>query len=668
MAPARQRLKEEKDERQRVRAAVLLLHVPRTAEGSPSMRKATRTEASSGRGATVGSSAARMGNSGDTVEEVLNRDTLEALWDMRSSGVLCDGLLKTTDGGQFPVHRVVMASCSEYFRALFSSHLSSGGRCEVLVQGVSSEALAIIVEFAYKRITWVGCDNVERLLKAADYLCVMGMIKDCCDFLLSIMTPENCLSIHNLAKMYNCFDLAAKAKDYLMEHFVEVAKRSDEFLRLDADDVVSILSDENLNVVKEESVWKAALRWIEFDPASRTRHMARLFECVRTGLVDTDFFVEKIKTHKYIVDDDGCRPRVIQTLRFLYDLDVVVHNDEVPTPVFARPRIPHEVMFVIGGWMAGGPTTYIESYDTKADRWIKVETVDPEGPRAYHKCAAIGNDIYVIGGFNGEDYFSSVRCFNAYTKQWRSVTPMHVKRCYVSIAVLKDIIYAMGGYDGRNRQNTAEKFDHRTNQWTMIAPMHMQRSDACATAHDGYVYVTGGFSGNECLSSAERYDPMTDQWTAIASMRYRRSGVGCVGFRDCVYAIGGFNGTTRLFSAEKYNPDTNTWTSLPNMYTPRSNFAVAIIDNLVFAIGGFNGESTTNLVECYDPSTDQWCEATDMNETRSALAACVISGLPNIRDYVHQHRDNLMEEKRLKMLDILKHHSRQLNGDDDLLM
>ncbi|KAH7966653.1 hypothetical protein HPB49_018273 [Dermacentor silvarum] len=476
-----------------------------------------------------------------------------------------------------------------------------------------------------------------------------------------------------------------------MEHFVEVAKRSDEFLRLDVDDVVSILSDENLNVVKEESVWKAALRWIEFEPAIRTRHTARLFECVRTGLVDTDFFVEKIKTHKYIVDDDSCRPRVMQTLRFLYDLDVVVHNDEVPTPVFARPRIPHEVMFVIGGWMAGGPTTYIESYDTKADRWIKasaasiipsctqhrpprsprrfaVETVDPEGPRAYHKCAAIGNDIYVIGGFNGEDYFSSVRCFNACTKQWRSVTPMHVKRCYVSIAVLEDIIYAMGGYDGRHRQNTAEKFDHRTNQWTMIAPMLMQRSDACATTHDGYVYVTGGFSGNECLSSAERYDPTTDQWTAIASMRYRRSGVGCVGFRDSVYAIGGFNGTTRLFSAEKYNPDTNTWTSLPNMYTPRSNFAVAIIDNLVFAIGGFNGESTTNLVECYDPSTDQWCEATDMNETRSALAACVISGLPNIRDYVHQRRDNLMEEKRLKMLDILKHHSRQLNGDDDLLM
>ncbi|KAK8786871.1 hypothetical protein V5799_023356 [Amblyomma americanum] len=516
-----------------------------------------------------------MGNSSDTADEWLNREAMDTLWNMRNSGLLCDGLLKTSDGGHFPVHKVVMASCSEYFRALFSSRLNRQNQSEVVVYGVSSEALATVVEFAYKRITWVGCENVERLLKAADYLCVLGMLKDCCDFLLSIISPENCISIHSVAKLYNCFDLTDKAYRYLMEHFVEVAKRSEEFLQLDVDDVEAVLSDENLNVVKEESVWKAALRWIEHEPDSRAHHVARLLKCVRTGLVDTNYFVEKIKTNKYVADSEACRPLVIDTLRFLYDLDVVVHNDEVPTPLFVRPRIPHEVMFVIGGWMAGGPTTYIESYDTKADRWIR---------------------------------------------------------------------------------------------WTMIAPMHSQRSDACATTHDGYVYITGGFSGDECLSSAERYDPTTDQWTAIASMRYKRSGVGCIGFRDFVYVIGGFNGTTRLFSAEKYNPETNTWTSLPNMYTPRSNFAVAIIDNLVFAIGGFNGESTSNLVECYDPATDQWCEATDMNEPRSALAACVIAGLPNVRDYVHQHRDNLMEEKRQKMLAILSQRSRQLNSDDDRVM
>ncbi|KAL1476832.1 hypothetical protein MTO96_018081, partial [Rhipicephalus appendiculatus] len=56
------------------------------------------------------------------------------------------------------------------------------------------------------------------------------------------------------------------------------------------------------------------------------------------------------------------------------------------------------------------------------------DIADPLGPRAYHKCAVVGFEIYFIGGFNGEDHFSSVRCFNAHTKEWRSVNPMHVKR------------------------------------------------------------------------------------------------------------------------------------------------------------------------------------------------------------------------------------------------
>lgn len=39
-----------------------------------------------------------------------------------------------------------------------------------------------------------------------------------------------------------------------------------------------------------------------------------------------------------------------------------------------------------------------------------------------------------------------------------------------------------------------------------------------------------------------------------------------------------------------------------------------------------------------------------MNIYRSALSASVIMGLPNVRDYIHQHRDRLMEEKRQKLL------------------
>ncbi|KAH9370760.1 hypothetical protein HPB48_016188 [Haemaphysalis longicornis] len=86
----------------------------------------------------------------------LDRETSEALWKMRSSGLPCDGLLMTSDGGAFPVHRVIMASCSEYFRVLFGVRFNIYERSEVLVPGVSSAASAIVVELAYERRTWRG--------------------------------------------------------------------------------------------------------------------------------------------------------------------------------------------------------------------------------------------------------------------------------------------------------------------------------------------------------------------------------------------------------------------------------------------------------------------------------------------------------------------------------
>jgi kelch-like protein 10 len=45
---------------------------------------------------------------------------------------------------------------------------------------------------------------------------------------------------------------------------------------------------------------------------------------------------------------------------------------QFPTPYFARPRIPHDILFAIGGYRAGSYIDYIEAYDVRADRWITV--------------------------------------------------------------------------------------------------------------------------------------------------------------------------------------------------------------------------------------------------------------------------------------------------------
>lgn len=570
---------------------------------------------------------------------------------MRRDGLLCDGFLRTDDGHEFPVHRAILSACSPYFRALFTSTLNTAERTNVLIPDVSGEMLANIIQYAYTRCVPITVDNVEDLLPAADQFHVLGLLNSCCQFLLAQLAPENGIGIRNFARDHFCREMEREAHNYIMRNFSEVAEHSEELLELPLTEVVAVFGDDDLNVRNEDMVWEAVIRWIDFEAAVRKEHIVVLMKQIRLGLLDTQYFIEKVKNHPYVQENDSCRPLVIETLKFLYDLDTITQTDgEVPTPELARPRIPHEIMFVIGGWSGGSPTNMIETYDTRADRWIKVPEVDPAGPRAYHGCAVIGFNIFVIGGFDGMDYFNSCRCFNAVNKNWREVAPMNARRCYVSVGTLNELIYAMGGYDGHHRQNTAERYNHVTNQWSLIAPMNVQRSDASATTLDSKIFIMGGFNGQECMNTAEVYDPEANQWTMIAPMRNRRSGVSCIAFHSHIYAIGGFNGISRMCSAERYSPTSNSWSPIPDMYNPRSNFAIGLIDDMIFAIGGFNGVTTIFHVECYDDKTNEWYEATDMNIYRSALSACVILGLPNVRDYIHKHRERLMEEKRQKLL------------------
>lgn len=43
------------------------------------------------------------------------------------------------------------------------------------------------------------------------------------------------------------------------------------------------------------------------------------------------------------------------------------------------PRIPHDIMFLTGGWHYDHPVSTIQAYDTRADRWIDVQHEDPSG-------------------------------------------------------------------------------------------------------------------------------------------------------------------------------------------------------------------------------------------------------------------------------------------------
>lgn len=86
------------------------------------------------------------------------------------------------------------------------------------------------------------------------------------------------------------------------------------------------------------------------------------------------------------------------------------------------PRLPHELVFVIGGWVNSSACNLLEIYDNRADQWIQLDQFDDKlGRRAYHRAVAIENKIYCIGGYCNSEYYNQCAVFDLNTFKWNEV-------------------------------------------------------------------------------------------------------------------------------------------------------------------------------------------------------------------------------------------------------
>ncbi|XP_004931595.1 kelch-like protein 10 [Bombyx mori] len=558
-----------------------------------------------------------------------------AIWnELRQNGQLCDGTIMCRDLKAIGVHRAILSAVSPYFKAIFINSLNKGEPEETKIfVDVPSFYMNLILDYAYTGTCKVTAENVEYLLPYADKFDVVGVIQLCCQYLLQELKPHNCLGIFKFARYYFCGELEKKGKMFIRQHFNKILKECNEFKSLTFEELEDILRDDELNVKNEEIVFQALKTWVEHDLENRRKYIPSLLSCVRFGHISFKYFKSKILQWQPVVDDVKCQEALYPAVVFLTLLDSRPGMEADLNDPLARPRIPFEILFAVGGWSAGSPTSFVETYDTRADRWFLSIHMDLT-PRAYHGLCTLNNLIYMIGGFDGSDHFNTVRCYDPVTNTWHERACMYQARCYVSVVVHDGMIYALGGYNGRTRMASVERYYPDRNQWEMTTPMNKQRSDASAASLGGKIYIVGGFNGQEVLSSAEVFDPETRQWSFIRSMLSPRSGVSLIAYRECLFALGGFNGYSRLNTGEKFNPQRGgEWQEVTEMFSARSNFATVLLDDMIFVIGGFNGSTTIPLVECYDGDTLEWYDAAPMNLNRSALSACVLAGLPNARSF-----------------------------------
>ena len=362
-------------------------------------------------------------------------DTLQAL---RECQELCDVVINVGTKTMY-AHRVVLAACSPYFRAMFTREMAESRQMEITIQEVDELAMDLLINFAYTASITVEETNVQVLLPAACLFQVSEIQEICCEFLRRQLDPTNCLGIRAFADTHSCRELLRIADDFTQRKFQEVME-SEEFLLVPFSQLVDIISSDELNVHSEEQVFTAIMNWVKHSVPERRGYLAQILQHVRLPLLGPKFLVGVVGTDTLIKSEDSCRDLVDEAKNYL----LLPEQRLLMQGPRTRPRKPtkcNEVLFAVGGWCSG-------------------------------------------------DAISSVERYNPQTHDWKMVATMSKRRCGVGVAVLDNLLYAVGGHDGSSYLNSVERYDPKTNQWSNeVSPTSTCRTSVGVAVLDGWVQL-----------------------------------------------------------------------------------------------------------------------------------------------------------------------------------
>ncbi|XP_016662464.2 kelch-like protein 3 [Acyrthosiphon pisum] len=255
----------------------------------------------------------------------------------RQDEVLCDIKLETDDGEVIFGHKVVLASASPYFLAMFTN-FSEKNQDLVTIRQLDYSALQLLIDFVYSGKISITEKNVHILLSASNLLQLQEVKNACCDFLQAQICPTNVIGIITLADLHSCTKLLTSSELYFQQHFSDVIEGG-EFPCLSSEQVVKLISSDELTAPSEEKIFESVIRWVKQYLDSTKQILPQLMEeHVRLPLISKDYILKNVVDDPLLNNCFKCKDYVLEALRFhLLKSEELI---QIPHNIRTKPRQP----------------------------------------------------------------------------------------------------------------------------------------------------------------------------------------------------------------------------------------------------------------------------------------------------------------------------------------
>lgn len=519
-------------------------------------------------------------------------------------GQLCDVQLRV-GGRAWRCHRLVLACCSPYFHAMFTTPLAESHQEEVTIGDIDEVAMDKLIQFAYTGVVQLTVEGVQALLHASSVLQIEPLTCACSDFVRAQLEPANALGVWQFAESHGLRGLARSAELFVRGHFPKVACGR-EFLGLGSQHLARLLAAADLAVESETQVYDALMSWVRHDTSARAADLPSLLSRVRLPLLPPGYVRRRAEDEELLRGCHRCRDLLDEARdQQLWKAGLLAGLPPAPGER-SRPRHSYAgTIFCVGGRDASGePSPSTEFYSIASNKWLKA--ADMTTRRRHVGVVSVDGKLFAVGGSDDKHHLASAEVFDPATNCWKLVCPMNVPRRGLGLCQLGGPLYAIGGMDDTSFFNTVERYDSLSDSWTTVAPMKSPRGGVAVAVLKDCIYAIGGNVGQTSLHTCERYDPHLNKWTYVAGMMQRRAGAGAVALDGFIYVVGGFDNNLPLSSVERYDVELDRWVGVRPMSTSRGGVGVAQLAGRLFAVGGHNGSRYLDSVEAYDPSVDRW--------------------------------------------------------------
>lgn len=510
------------------------------------------------------------------------------------SGEFCDVvLIAGIDNFRLPAHRMILAASSEYFRTMFRSNLGDAKAPEIVLEQWDGETLKSLVDFLYTPSFEIKNENVENILRAADFFQIDSLVSLCCSFMIQRLDTCNCLRVVFFAEQHSYSEMAEKALAFAHLNFERVTKEQ-EFLEMTDEQLTRFLASDEIRVSSEKTLLLSLIDWIKHDPENRQNSVLALLKHIRYPLLEAKLVIEN---REYLCRSPECQNIVLDWIQYL--LSPQSHS-QFPNALTV-PRKSCKKLYFISGW-DNTSNFKVQKYDYEMNEWSLINWPHPIMRRKFFAACVIDNLLILGGGDSGGHSTNEVECLDLQTLQWSLLPQMSIRRRWFALAELNGYLYAMGGIDS-NWTNSVEKYNFKTKTWSEMPPMNSQLMYTQAAVVDGVIYaICAENRGLEC------YDPLTNKWSRLPpknefSAQYALGAVG-----GYLYAVGGHYAEGRSKTVERFDPKTRKWTKVASLKVGRSRISVTAFNNKLFACGGHDGREFLKIVEEYDPETDKWTQ------------------------------------------------------------